>query len=155
MEESNITASAIISFAEKLEDSSSRFYRRLAEKFVENCEETFLSFAKESEKNKLMVTRTYQETITDALEACFSFKGLNLNDYIAETTLTEETSYLETLKMALQLEEKAAKFYLDVAECSRSLLATIPHAFRKVAEKRDNRKFKLKSLLHNRASLRV
>ena len=140
------TASAIISFVEKLEGNSLKFYEDLAERYVES-RETFLAFAKESKKNKVLVTRTYQETITDAIEACFSFRGLNLSDYLAETTLTEDMSYSNALKMAIELEEKASKFYLDVAEQSKSLLATIPRAFRKVAERRNNRKLKLKSLL--------
>ena len=147
MEESH-TASTIISFAGKLEDESSRFYKDLAEKFVK-IKETFLAFSKESQKNKMLVKRTYQETISDALETGFSFKGLSLSNYVAETTLTEGISYSDALKMALELEEKVSKFYLDVAELSKSLLATIPRAFRKVAERRNNRKVKLKSLLDN------
>jgi rubrerythrin len=147
MEEPNVTASTIISFAEKLEDDSSKFYKQLAEKHVEN-KELFLSFAEESMKNKVLVTRTYQETITDALEACF-IKGINLNDYISKTTLAEDANYSTALKMAVELEEKAGKFYLDTAERSESLLATIPRAFRKVAERRNNRKLKLKSLLES------
>jgi rubrerythrin len=148
MEERNATASAVISFAEKLQDNTSKFYKELAKKYAEN-EETFLSFAIESMKNKVLVIRTYQETITDALEACFSFKGLNLNDYTVETRLTEETSYSDALKMAVELEQNASKFYLDIAERSESLLATIARAFRKVAERRSNRKPKLRSLLED------
>jgi len=147
MEEPNVTASAIISFAEKLEEDSSKFYEELAEKYVED-KETFLSFSKESRENRVLVIRTYQETITDALEACF-IKGLNLNDYLAETKLKEGMSYSDVLKMAIELEEKTSKFYLDVAERTKSLLATIPRAFRKVAERRNNRKLKLKSLLES------
>lgn len=140
------TCSAIISFAEKLEDNSIKFYEELAEKYTED-KEIFLSFAKESRKNKVLVSRTYQETITDAIEACFSFRGLNLSDYLAEATLTEDMSYIDALKMAIELEKKASKFYLDVVEQTKSLLATIPRAFRKVAEIRNNRELKLKSLL--------
>lgn len=140
------TASAIISFTEKLEGNSSKFYEELAEMYVQD-RETFLAFAEESKKNKVLVTRTYEETITDAIEACFSFKGLNLSDYPTETTLTKGMSYSDALKTAIELEEKAVKFYSDVAEQSKSLLATIPRAFRKVAERRNDRKLKLKSLL--------
>ncbi len=140
------TCSAIISFAEKLESNSSKFYEELAEKYEEN-KEIFLAFAKEGRKNKVLVTRTYQETITDALEACFI--QINLSNYLAETTLKEDMSYLDALKMAIELEEKASKFYFDAAEQSKSLLATIPRAFRKVAERRNNRKPKLKSLVES------
>ena len=138
------TCSAIISFAGKLEDTYSRFYEKMAEKYIEG-RETFLAFAKESRKNKVLVTRTYQENITDALEACFI--QINLSDYLAETTLTEDMRYSTALKTAIELEKKTSKFYLDVAEQSKPLLATIPRAFRKIAERRNNRKLKLKSLL--------
>jgi len=146
MEEPKATASAIINFAEKLEDDSSNFYERLAEKFAE-MNRVFLSFAEESKKNKVLVTRTYRETITDALEACFSFEGLNLSNYVVKTILTDDTSYSDALRMAIEFEDKASKFYLDVAELSKSLLATIPTAFRKVADRRNSRKQALKSLL--------
>jgi rubrerythrin len=146
MEEPNVTASAILSFAEKLEEDSSKFYEQLSDKHIE-YKETFLSFAKESKNNKVLMTRTYQETITDALEACFSFKGLNPNEYAVKMNLTKDTSYSDALRMAMELEDKASKFYSDVAELSKPLLATIPRAFRKVAETRNRRKMLLKSLL--------
>ncbi len=146
---SNVTASAIISFAEKLEAESSGFYRNLAEKFEGDHKETFLFFANESDKNKKLIIRTYQETISDALEACFSFEGTNLDDYRVQTALRDETNVYESLKTAIELEEKAGKFYLDVAERSRSLLATMPRAFGKVAEKRNSRKIRLRSLLES------
>jgi len=145
LEKPNVTASAIIGFAEKLEEESSKFYKELAEKYVQN-KEIFLLFAKESEKNKLLIIRTYQETITDALEACF-IKGLNLNDYLLEIKLKENMSYADVLRIAIKLEEKVSRFYLDAAKYSESLLATIPIAFKKVAKRREKRMLKLKSLL--------
>jgi len=145
LEKPNVTASTIISFAEKLEEDSAKFYDELAKRYVEG-KEIFLSFSEESKKNKTLITRTYQETISDALEACF-IEGLNLSEYLTEIRLEEDTSYSDALKMAMELEEKARKFYSDAAEKSESLLATIPSAFRKVAERRNNRKSKLKSLL--------
>ncbi len=120
----------------------------MAEQYTKN-KETFLAFAKESEKNKVQVARTYQETITDALEACFSFEGLKLSAYAVETKLTEDMNYSDALKVAVKLEEQASKFYSNVAELSESLLATIPRIFRKVAENRNSRRLKLESLLGN------
>jgi len=149
MEHTNITASAVISFTQELEDRSAEFYEQMAKAFAES-EELFLNFAKEDRKNKKLVTRTYQETITDALEACFAFEGLRLADYTIETTLTASTSYAEALEMAIELEDKACEFYLDVAERSQSLLATIPRAFRRVVKKRSKRKPKLQAL-HDQA----
>jgi len=145
MDSLNVTASAIISFTEKLEDRSSAFYEELADRWVDS-KEAFLAFAKESKKNKTQVIRTYQETITDALEACFSFEGLDLRDYEIETALAKDASYVEALGIALELEETACAFYLDVADRSESLLATIPRAFRRVAKKRGKHKLELQSL---------
>jgi hypothetical protein len=146
MERSQTTASAIINFSEKLEEESSNFYEKLAEKFAKG-ERVFLSFAEESKKNKVLLIRTYRETITDALEACYSFEGLNLTDYAVKFILTEGISYFNALKRAIELEDKVIKFYLEVAKLSKPLLATIPSAFRKVAENRSIRKQLLKSLL--------
>jgi rubrerythrin len=142
----SLTTAAIISFSERLEDSSSAFYEEMAERFAENREQ-LLDFAKEGRKNKIQVVRTYQETITDALEACFSFEGLDLSDYQVETTLPTGVGYSEAVELAIALEEKACQFYLDVAERSKSLLATIPGAFKRVAKKREKRKLKLQSML--------
>ena len=140
------TCSAIISFATELEENSSKFYEELTKKHPDE-KEIFLAFAKENRKNKVLVTRTYQETITDALEACFI--QINLSDYRTEVTLKEGVSYLDALKTAIELEQNANRFYLDVTERSKSLLATIPRAFKRVAERRNNRKLKLKTMLNN------
>jgi len=139
------TASGIISLAQRIEEGSAVFYDELAERFAES-KESFLTFAKESRKNKVVVVRTYQETITDALEACFSFEGLDLRDYAVHTTLAAGLSYSEALKLALALEDTAIQFYTAVADRSQSLLATIPRALRRVAQRRSKRKIELESL---------
>ena len=146
MEDVTLTASGVISFAEQLEDSSEEFYEMLAGRFPEDGER-LLAFAKESRKNKVVVVRTYQETITDALEACFSFEGLDLRNYAADTVVPEAAGYSEALKVALALEDTAIRFYTEVAEHSESLLATIPRTLKRVARKRSKRKAELQSLL--------
>jgi len=146
MDELGATASAIINFAERLEDDTSRFYQEFADRFAKN-KERFLAFVEDSKRNKELVIRTYRETITDALEACFSFKGLNLGNYKIQMVLPQGASYSEALKIAMRLEENAYKFYTDVAECGKSLLATIPRALRKAAETRNKRILELRSIL--------
>ncbi len=140
------TASAVISFVERLETDSSRFYREMADKYTKN-KETFLKFAKECEKSRTLVTRTYQETITDALEACFSFKGLRLSDLHIKAVLSEKVIYTDDLKTALKLEERVVEFYVSAAERSGQLLATIPRAFKKAAETRSRRISELKEIV--------
>jgi len=146
MTNGSLTAAAIISFTQELETKSSTFYSELAERWPEN-KEIFLTFAEAGEKHKTWVVRTYQETISDALEASYAFAGMDLGDYLVKTALPQGSSYTTDLQMALALEEKVCDFYLEVANRSQSLLATIPMAFKRVAKKRDKRKAKLQSLL--------
>ncbi|MHC1564672.1 MAG: hypothetical protein ACXQTF_05040, partial [Candidatus Hecatellaceae archaeon] len=71
------TASAVVSFVINVEEETAKFYENLAQKYLEG-KDAFLSFSKENRKNKVLVERAYYGVITDALEACFSFKdGLN------------------------------------------------------------------------------
>ncbi len=146
MRNSTLTASAIMSFAEKLEDDSSAFYEKLAQRFDEG-KEAFLGFAEESKKNKTHLVRTYQETISDALEATFSFEGLELPDYDFETALAEDASFKDALERALEIEERASELYAQIAEQAQSLLATIPRAFSRVAKKRRARQEILQPML--------
>jgi hypothetical protein len=107
----------------------------------------FGGFARESRKNKILIVRTYQETITDALEACYCFEGLSLGDYDPAPALPEQAGLAEAVSAAIALEEQAVRFYLDVAQRSQALLATIPRAFRRAAEIRGKRKGALQSML--------
>jgi rubrerythrin len=148
MEKSTLTTSAIMSFSENLEDKSVAFYEKLAERF-EKGKEIFLGFAKESKKNRIHLVRTYQETISDALEASFSFEDLILPDYDFETAFIESTSFKEVLEMVLEFEESVSGLYTQIAEQAQSLLATIPRAFLRVAKKRKARKEALQPLLES------
>jgi hypothetical protein len=145
MSEGPLTASAIISFSTNLEARSAGFYRALAERFPEHGE-TFAGWAEDCEKSSVQVTRTYRETITDALEAGFSFAGLSLAAYEVDLALSPEIGLDQALAKAVALEEGAIAFYQDVAQRSDSLLATIPRAFRRAARTRRRRLEKLEAL---------
>ncbi len=140
------TASETVSFARELETESAKFYENLAQKYAQG-KEIFLSFAKENNKNIVQTERAYFGVISDALEGCFSFKGIDTDNYSIETTLSEGRSYADALNMAVALEEKIVKFYLDAAEVSKSLMADVPQAFERIAKKRNERILKLKPLL--------
>ena len=140
------TAAAVIRFATEVEEKSAEFYEDCAKKYKESSE-IFLSFVRENKKNVTFVKRTYYGVITDALEACFSFKGLRVDEYLFEAELGERTSLSEILKMSMEMENKIQEFYQRAGELSESLLADVPRALKKVAEKRNERKQKLESLL--------
>ncbi len=145
MSEQHVTASTVISFAEELENRSTAFYTQLGDRFAEH-EDAFRRYAKDCTKNKTLVTRTYQETVSDALETGYSFEGLDLGAYAVDFGLAEGLSLSDALGKAMALEESAAAFYHDVAERSRSLLATIPRAFTRVAKKREGIRSELGTL---------
>ena len=138
------TASAVISFAKELEETSIKYYENLIQKYPQD-KEIFLSFIKENKKNMISVQRVYQEVITDAIEGCFSFEGLDTNDYKFNTDLPTKTNYTEALKNAIEVEEKIQKYYSNSAEMSKSLMADIPRVFERIAKKRDRRMMQLES----------
>ena len=139
------TASSIISFAKKLEENGTKLYEDLAQRYIKDSE-TLLPFAKENKKNIVQIERAYYGVISDALEGCFSFK-INPDEYTLETELAENASYSDALNQAVEMEEKIIKFYSQAAEQAKSLLADVPRAFVMVAEKRGDRRTKLRSLI--------
>ena len=138
------TASAVISFAKELEENSTRYYENLIQKYTQD-KETFLAFIKENKKNIVLVQRVYYEGITDAIEGCFSFEGLDTDNYIFNQKLSADASYSNVLESAIKMEEKIQKFYLDSAEVSKSLMADISILFEMIAKKSGKRKIEIKS----------
>jgi rubrerythrin len=132
-------------FAEALEDDSAVFYQALAERF-EAGRETFQGFAKESRRNKTELIRTYQETITDALEVTFSFEGLTLPSFDLATKDPSSMGLAEAVAVAIETERRAADLYRQIAAKAQSLLATIPRAFSRVAGRRAERVAALQAL---------
>lgn len=143
------TASAAISFSQKLEDDSATFYESLVGKHPEG-NEAFTSFIRDNGKNKALVQRAYYGVISDALEGCFAFEDIDTDDFVIQTGLDEDVSYTRALEMAIGMEERIGTFYTAAAEASASLMADVPRAFQKIAKKRDERIDRLRSLLaHN------
>lgn len=138
------TCSEAISFAKELENSSSKFYRQLAERFIQK-KDIFLSLVKENEEFVTQIERAYYGVISDAIEGCFAF-NLDAEEYRFDIDLQKE-DYLNLIKKALEIEEKILKFYLLATEQSKSLMADVPRAFRLVAKKREKRLLTLKSLM--------
>ena len=149
MEDQNVTAAQVIAASEKLETDSAALYRELAARFPQRAG-MFEAAAQDSEKLRLTITRTYQETISDALEACFCFQGLRLKDYGADMGLGGKVALAEALQVAKALEKTAVTFYEEVAVRSQSLLATIPGAFKRAARKRTARLQEIEAL-HQRS----
>jgi len=140
------TASAVIRFATEVEEKSAKFYDDCAKRHREIAE-TFLSFVRENKKNVTFVKRAYYGVISDALEACFSFEGLKTDEFLFKAEFDEKAHLSDILEMSLQMEDKIQKFYQKAGESSEKLLADVPRAFKKIADKRKERKNELASLL--------
>lgn len=141
------TASAVISFLTRIEEETAKFYEKLSRTYPEG-KEIFQSFSKENEKNKSMIQRVYYGVITDALEACFSFKeGMDSQSYVVKAEVTEGASFSSILESAIKIEETIRKAYIDAAQLSEGLMADVPQAFRAIAKKRSDRITKLAAVL--------
>ncbi len=91
-------------------------------------------------KNKNRVTQTYYGVISDALEACFSFKeGLNTDTYSIDTQIHTNENLTKAFERAIAIEETIQKAYNDAATLSEGLMADIPRILKIVAGKRRER----------------
>lgn len=140
------TAAAVIRFATEVEEKSAKFYDDCAKRYSENAE-IFLSFVRENKKNVTFVKRAYYGVISDALEACFSFRDLKIDEFLFEVEFDESAHFSDILEMSLEMEDKIQKFYQRAGELSKNLLADVPRALKKIADKRKERKNELASLL--------
>lgn len=140
------TMAAVMSFVSKIENDSAKFYQNYASKYPE-IGETFSSFIKENKRNEKGIKQTYFGVITDTIEACYSFEGLDTDNYEFDIDLAPGPTLADALKMALEMEDKIERFYLKAAELSHSLMADVPRAFKRVGQKREDRKLKLQFLL--------
>ncbi len=129
-----LTAAAVISFSERLQEVSARFYQDLAAAYPPH-RAAAADYATRCERDKTQIVRTYRETVTDALETGYSFAGLTLPAGLLEASVPAG-DWEAARERAAALEEGAAAFYEEVATRSAALLATIPRAFRRVAERR-------------------
>lgn len=140
------TATAAVSFHGRLQEQAAKFYEELARRFAEG-RETFLAFAKEHMKHQRDVQRVYYYIITDAMEACFAFEGMNADDYKIKTELKGDIGYADALKMAIAIEDQTYNFCVDGANRCRGLLHDVPEALDIVAKRAMRRKQTLQSLL--------
>ena len=127
-----LTASAVMRFLDELEAGGEAYYRALAAHFPGQAA-AFERCAAICAKNRVQVARSYQETISDALEAGYAFEGLDLSPYAPAPTGVPG-SLAEAIAAGISQEESAAACHEDVAARSARLLATIPRVLQRAAE---------------------
>ena len=114
------------------EQAAEQFYRGLAARLAPQ-QAVWSRCAQACAKNQVQVARSYQETISDALEVGYTFAGLTL-DATPVPCADALADLAAAVEQALALEERAASAYEQVAECAEGLLATIPRTLRRAAE---------------------
>ena len=141
------TTSMFITFHGRLEDSAKAFYEGLAadERYGET-RGIFQELARENEKHKEMILRTYREVISDAFEGGFPLTSLDEKDYTLNIDITKKLDLTETLKTAITLEETAKKFCEDAANSTKGLMADVPQVFKWIAKRKTRRIERLASL---------
>ena len=149
------TFGAVLRFSIRLESYVIKFYEDAAlNKKCSEVKEVFLAFAREDKRSKELLERIRQEVVTDAVKTGFGFTGLKRSDYVIEMKLTPNMNYLDILRLAMELEEKAYRFYLNSASKASSLFPDVERTFEKLAREKADRKLKLKSL-HEKATLKL
>ena len=125
-----------------------KFYEDVAQN--QKCSEAmeaFLAFAKENKRRKELLERVRRENITEMILEPIT--DLKRSDYLIEVKLDQDTSYLAILGLAMEMEERAHRFYRESARKAKYLLAEVSRTFEKIARERANHELKLKSLHDN------
>ena len=141
------TSSEVISFATKLEENSGNFYKEFTRRWA-NENDPWNAFSAQNKKNKTAIQRAYYGVISDALEGCFAFNDINMDNYHIDTELPLELGYEESLRRSIVMEDTIVTFYLDTARAAKSLMADVPVVFERIARKRKERQLELKSILN-------
>lgn len=139
------TASEGVSFAREMETATAAFYEDLAGRFADHAE-TFRGYAAANRKFVANVERTYYGVITDAIEGCYAFKGLEPEDYVVDVDLGGDVDLATALAKALKNEDAIVRYYNEAAQQSQGTMHDVPRAFLLVAKKKGQRIEELKAL---------
>jgi hypothetical protein len=136
------TFSSLIRFALELERAAINLYEGSTPKYPSIAALPLLSDVHQKRSQLLEQTRRQKlnEMILEPIHE------LNRDDYVVEIEQAESAPINELLKMAVNLEEKSAKFYSDSAKVAKSLLAESSRIFQKLAKENEDNKGRLTSI---------
>jgi predicted YcjX-like family ATPase len=139
------TASEGISFAREMEEATAGYYEELAKVFPDHAER-FTAYAAANAKFVKNVQRTYYGVITDGIEGCYAFKGIEPDDYVIDVDVGDDIDLATALAKAVKNEETIVAYYKEAAEQSKGVMHDVPHAFLMVVKKKVARIDELKAL---------
>jgi rubrerythrin len=124
---------SILSFAVELEDSLRRYYDQASGVSSDDLAELFENYVRKSGKRKQRLISIRQDNVTEMVLEPIS--GLDAANY--ELTLKMPTSAGEAIAQAIELEQRAERFY---TEAEPKLNVTEPRrAFKKLAQENAER----------------
>jgi rubrerythrin len=136
------TFGAICKYAIEIEDAAGRFYDSLAAKVPEGQKALLCEFADASRKNKQMLERTrrmeMQEMILEAIT------GIDTVDYDCKFDVGSNAK--EGFKNAIEVEQKASRFYADSA-LKLGFLGNVKKTLEKTGKGREDRAKKIQALI--------
>ena len=136
------TFGAIMGFASEMIGSALDIYKIAIGKAIDpNLKETLQALLKEEEKNYSLMEQTRRENVTEMILEPIT--GLRQEDYEMDVKLSDHTKDVDLLKVALALEEKEKKFFIDSS--AKVPLPEVARIFRKVVKKKEENLSKLKS----------
>jgi len=144
------TFAIALAFAIGLEGETVRFYTEAAqtEKYSA-AKETFLTLAEEHKRHqKTLVRIQREEDVSDSDTSVFRLplSGLQQSDYLVTLKLVPEMSYADVLRLGMEAEEKAGKFYLGITSILKPLLPSLGRSFEKLARENGDHQEKIKTL---------
>jgi len=144
------TFGAIMRFASEMIGSSLDIYKIAIGKAIDpNLKETLQALLKEEEKNYSLMEQTRRENVTEMILEPIT--GLRQEDYEMDVKLSDHTKDVDLLKVALALEEKEKKFFIDSS--AKVPLPEVSRIFRRITQRKEKNLTQLKSLSLNQQTL--
>ena len=141
------TFGVALKYAINIETQAIEFYEDIAKYAEPN--DNFMAFAAANKKRKAMLERLYNDNVYSDMDTGIfePLAGLNGTEYFSDIKPAPETNYPDVLKMAIDVEEKTKRFYLDLAAQLSSRRSGVAKNFEKMVQENHDRKHKLESLL--------
>jgi rubrerythrin len=133
----------MLQFAIDREIESVRFYTEGSQKVKHSgTKELFLDFAGQEKKHKqkLQDVRKGKRSVAHIQH----IPDLKISDYLVDSELTPESSYADTLRIAMKREERSVKLYTDLKE--KNTDKTLVNLFTFLVQEESKHKYVLEKL---------
>jgi len=140
------TFGSVIRYALDLETVAAAFYKDANEKGIVKgaASEAFANFSNDHMKRKNLLEHTRREKLNEMILEPIS--NIDNSKYKPELKKLEELDEMAAISQAIELEEKAAEFYLNIASEAKTLLAEASRILLKLGKENQDKTAKLKSV---------